>query len=221
MRQSQYLKWLMIFGGMFGAAPIAVYVWRFNDRPVSDLVTEWGAFGDYVGGLLGALFGFLAFLGVVVTAYLQERRSSLDELQRLLASESKLIDDLLASQPRVLPEKYEAERGRIDVSLILTGAGLNALDGVQMDPVKEKRRIELIGAAQSASVELAEINSELDQLVWLLKEFIKRGGGDVIESFYVRRYRNIACYLNALGFAVGTRVGPYFEVDKYSEIYKM
>ena len=53
------LRWLIVVSVVLGAAVIATYVWKFG-WVASPKQEHWGQFGDYVGGLLNALFSFLA-----------------------------------------------------------------------------------------------------------------------------------------------------------------
>ena len=49
---------------------LGVYLHKFHG-PLADQQSIWGVFGDYVGGLLGALFAFLAFVGLMISIVLQ------------------------------------------------------------------------------------------------------------------------------------------------------
>lgn len=70
-------------------APILVvlaYVLVFAHDPMSDRPGDWAEFGEYIGGTLGAFYGFLAFVGVLATIRIQQSQSNLDDMQRLIAS---------------------------------------------------------------------------------------------------------------------------------------
>ena len=48
---------------------VAAYVVNFSAKSFqfSSHPGDWGVFGDYIGGTLGTVFGFAAFIGVLVT----------------------------------------------------------------------------------------------------------------------------------------------------------
>jgi len=75
---------------VFFSAP-AVYVWRFapGSGGLSMSPGDWAEFGEYLGGTLGAAFGFLAFIGVLINIVLQRRaldnvrdRAALEDLEK-------------------------------------------------------------------------------------------------------------------------------------------
>lgn len=45
------------------------YYNQFHKNGLSKTVADWGVFGDYLGGTLGAIFGSLSFIGVLYTLY--------------------------------------------------------------------------------------------------------------------------------------------------------
>jgi len=49
--------------GLF-LVPLIVYLINFHSHPISDNPTDWGTFGDYIGGLSGAM---IAIAGIVIT----------------------------------------------------------------------------------------------------------------------------------------------------------
>lgn len=69
----------MIFGflAICGVGLFYVYGGGFSWSPAEES-TEWGIFGDYFGGVLGAIFGFSSFVLLLVTVLLQQ-----DQLNKL------------------------------------------------------------------------------------------------------------------------------------------
>lgn len=73
------LIWLVGVTGMFfGLLVVAIYALQFGNELASSH-ERWGQFGEYVGGVLGPLFSFLALLAVVGTIELQ--RWAMDDAQ--------------------------------------------------------------------------------------------------------------------------------------------
>jgi hypothetical protein len=46
---------------------LLAYAWRFHSLEISRDPEDWAKFGEYVGGTLGAAFGLLAIVGVLLT----------------------------------------------------------------------------------------------------------------------------------------------------------
>jgi hypothetical protein len=80
----------LVFFGALGA-----YVWRFapGSGGVSVVAGDWAEFGEYLGGTLGAFFGFLAFIGVVINIVLQRR--ALDDVRDRAAQDDRENRDRL------------------------------------------------------------------------------------------------------------------------------
>lgn len=64
------------------AVVVGLYFFQFFG-PLSDDGSSWGEFGDYVGGVLNPVFGFLALIALLWTIALQskELRHSTQELK--------------------------------------------------------------------------------------------------------------------------------------------
>lgn len=61
---------LFISIGCVGIA-LGSYIYYFNATPISQDPEAWGLFGDYLGGVLGAIFAFLGFTALLWTIKLQ------------------------------------------------------------------------------------------------------------------------------------------------------
>lgn len=64
---------LVIFGAVLFFIVIGSYVFFRFGYSISDDNTDWGQFGDYIGGVLNPIFGFLTFLGLLLTIVLQAK----------------------------------------------------------------------------------------------------------------------------------------------------
>ena len=96
------LKYLAYVGAMAAAALLALYFINFSG-PLSDNADKWGAFGDFVGGVLNPIFGFLALIALLATFALQVR-----EL-RISAKELKnSANALLAQNETLAKQSFEA-----------------------------------------------------------------------------------------------------------------
>ena len=82
-RKLELRLWIIVGVSIFATLlVIGGYAHKFGG-PLSAQHELWGQFGDYVGGLLNPIFGFLALIGLLLTIALQSRelRNSTIELQ--------------------------------------------------------------------------------------------------------------------------------------------
>lgn len=185
--------------------------------------SDWANFGDYLGGVLGSIFSFFAFLGLLLTLNLQARantqvaqQSQVEELQRLMSSLSIGIDARLEKVVVVSSGSLTSTKHVSTIlSLVIKGSGHSVISGPYENNIRESARHRQIAVASDVDFELSEMNVEFDQLAWLLQEFRTLGGSDVVHAFYVRRYSQPVCYLYHLGHVSGVRIEPVFNPEEY------
>lgn len=89
----------MVVAAFAPLVAVGIYTWHFNGRPLSPNPSEWGQFGDFLGGALGWVLSLVTLTAVYAT-YLKQRES--DTAQREHASKSILLlqqqNDLLSTQ---------------------------------------------------------------------------------------------------------------------------
>jgi hypothetical protein len=66
-------KILVIVGATLIVGTIGVFVFFFYAQDISTNVNEWGAFGSYLGGVLGVVISTLALIGAVIAIYQQHQ----------------------------------------------------------------------------------------------------------------------------------------------------
>jgi hypothetical protein len=95
---------------------VSAYVLKFGGN-FSDDPERWGAFGDYVGGILNPIFAFLAFVALLLTIILQSRELELTRVE--LGNSAKALQDSrdIAARQRDL---MEAQAQKEDVFRIIT-----------------------------------------------------------------------------------------------------
>jgi hypothetical protein len=80
-RTHRLLAWLLFSGILAAVVVLAAYFKAFGRghllTPSQD-PEDWARFGEYVGGCLGATFGLLAFVGVILTIY-NDRLKAIEE----------------------------------------------------------------------------------------------------------------------------------------------
>lgn len=61
--------WAAIISFLISLIPVAIYWCHFKHLPISDKPGDWGAFGDFVGGISGTFLTFLAVLFSLTSLY--------------------------------------------------------------------------------------------------------------------------------------------------------
>lgn len=92
IRERDLPRWLTIGGPVFAvlflASVFGFYFFNFHGELANQ--STWGQFGDFVGGVLNPLFGFLAFLLLLATLILQNRELQLSTQE--LAKSAKALN---------------------------------------------------------------------------------------------------------------------------------
>jgi hypothetical protein len=218
---------LLALATVISVIVLALYVYKFGDLPFSSQSSDWGQFGDYVGGTLGTWFAFLAFVGVLGTVWLQYRqledaavRTRLEELQRLINSVSSRADTILDSPPSMPIGHFAINLTNLpqyplSVFNVIAIGGTVALADASRQTA-DNRAEKIAQAASSVQREVNLVVIELTQLVWCLEKYASAGGADDIAEFYKRRYRAVVCWIDSLGLLSG---GP--DVERYFEPKKI
>jgi hypothetical protein len=206
------------------------HVGRASGYSLSAATTDWAQFGDYLAGTLGPLFSLLAFGGVLCTVWLQasqlesaQRQSSLEEVQRAMATVSGQIDQILAETVSHQFNSVTLRSSPATFFRVLSSAGTGALSLPCPDYMRQALTQQFVEEAQSALNNQAQVAGvELDQLCWLLGRYrAQQGSGEVLE-FYRRRYGAIVCWLDALGFLSGhPEVHREFDVPGLREAMRL
>lgn len=61
--------------------PVLLYIVNFRNSVLAPTASEWGQFGDYVGGLLNPIFGFSSLLALLYTIRIQSQELRLTRLE--------------------------------------------------------------------------------------------------------------------------------------------
>lgn len=85
-KEPSYLGLAIFLISIVGAALFGVWcVWSlyFRNVSLSEMmgVDNWGQLGDYFGGLLNPVFGFLSLLGLLVTLFLNQRELKITQIE--------------------------------------------------------------------------------------------------------------------------------------------
>lgn len=176
---------------------------------VSHHSERWAQFGEYVGGSLGASFGFLAFVGVLVTLRSQRAQSDLDEIQRLIAKTSDRIEQILHSQPLQM-DTLRIDRGEKTTTFDdLQGLAKIALvEGFIPDTKEKLGRID--EGRRYLRYEWTRLHMEFFLLTNLLVKYDESGGSKTVTSAYCFQHQLTVAYMQAVGFRLPPEVQRYF-----------
>ena len=78
---------------VIGAVVVLVYLFRFGGYSISKDPANWGALGDYLGGVLNPIFAFFAFVILVVSLKVQskELKATTDEMRNANDAQERLL----------------------------------------------------------------------------------------------------------------------------------
>jgi len=199
---------LLLLGTLASLGAVLAYVYRFGIRlryEVSDQPLNWAAFGDYLGGVLGPLLSFLAFVGVLLTVWLQsiqmdtqKKQAQLEEIQRVLATVSSRIDEVLDQDVSTsLPVNSRTGKSLFH---LISMAGTGLLTHPITEEAKPKYKALVEQVERDAAAECRILGIELNQLAWCLRTYRQAGGSETVMMFYTIRYQAIVTWLDAMGF---------------------
>lgn len=189
---------------------ISLYFYNFapkNNFQLSPGDGAWANFGSYIGGVLGPLFSFLAFAGVLLTVWLQaiqldraKSQANIDEFQRVLANVSLQLDGLLAHRLEV-PPIHPRLIGKPETVFYYISAAGSAAIAPPANYIVDAQNNDLIDKIKTSIWSIAAvIGIELQQLAWCIEEHKRIGGAESVAEFYKNRYQAIVGWLDALAF---------------------
>lgn len=219
---------LLGLGFTLAVVVIGAYFSIFGPRSgyaLAESDAAWSNFGSYVGGVLGPIFSFLAFVGVLLTIYLQamqldsvRSQANHEEIQRVASTISSRIDSILAQAPNKNIDDHRLREAPITILTIISGAGSVALAS-SSDYIVQASSDKLIANSRAAiESEVGAIAFELDQLVWCLEQYEKQSGSTTVVEFYKRRYNAVVCWLDAIGeLDSDDKVQGYFQPKTFRQ----
>lgn len=184
---------------------------------------EWARFGSYVGGVLGPFYAFCAFVAVLFTLYLQSRqiadfnnRASIDEIQRLVASTSSIVDESLSSHREHDIEAFPVKTfdKLIAYAVAMENSTSSFLANSDVEDHAQLRKKTLDQFDDLFGADLTLLSGELNRLANCLIAYCEAGGSAVVEKIYVYRYRYYAVWLFEIGHIDKADLAySYFKVE--------
>ena len=206
---SKWLRRLLFLFVLINLFVLIIYFARFgrgNWFNFSKDQQDWAHFGTYYGGLMGPFVGLLAFIGIFITILLQMKQLELakqqveiQEMQRVLASVSAQIDQMLT----IVPTYFDAESW-----IAFPGAPRSLGNHIaELGAEFLKRNMAGYTSAPSGAfksvlrdiaLNVNAVALEFYSLGWTLEKFQKAGGSETMVEFYKFRYRMTIVYLEAM-----------------------
>lgn len=118
----EYLvKWIqsiLVLGLIIILVVVGMYVFSFDVTTISKSTTVWGEFGDYLGGSLNPIFGFLTLITLLLTIAIQSKQLevSSEELKNS-RMELKLTREELAKSALAQEESQKALNKQAEIAL--------------------------------------------------------------------------------------------------------
>jgi hypothetical protein len=81
-------KWLLLLAIVACIIPVIAYIIRFYSYGFSKDPTDWGTFGDYIGGVYSVI---LSIIAIYVTYMISEREDKAKEKRKILTELYKVI----------------------------------------------------------------------------------------------------------------------------------
>ncbi|ACM21472.1 hypothetical protein Geob_3129 [Geotalea daltonii FRC-32] len=185
--------------------------------PISPNQSDWGTFGDFIGGVLNPIYAFLAFIGVIYTVLLQKRQltdmktqQKLEELQQLIFGIAETIDKVLFEQ------KHKYKSNDFNVFTLLRSISDDSIR-IELNPshpiscIYDDIRTSVI---ELISFDLTYVSEQLSHLIWCLENYEKNQGSKEIKDFYIGKYRNVVFMMKQVRHLHLEEVEVFFKVDE-------
>jgi hypothetical protein len=94
---TKHKNFIVLVLSILPLVPIGFYVAYFYKNPISKSSENWGQFGDYMGGVINPIFGFISVILLIYTILQQQKALSLQE-EELKATREELARSAKAQE---------------------------------------------------------------------------------------------------------------------------
>lgn len=120
-------KILLTVSLLFGLAAILIVVLFYVygggfSGPLSTNSTDWGVFGDYFGGVLGAVFGFVSFILLLATVLLQEQQIERMYDESLKQNHVNYMNEIYSDIKYLFARKLKTKNEEIEFGDLVVGS---------------------------------------------------------------------------------------------------
>ncbi|MGY2438417.1 putative phage abortive infection protein [Pseudomonas sp. SDO52101_S400] len=143
-RLFKWLAWILAFATGVVGVVFTFYFMEFNGK-LSSQNTDWGTFGDFIGGTLNPLLSFLGLIALLLTIVLQskELESTRKELERSAIAQEKSEAALKEQSKTQIKQQFEGtffsllDQHNKTLEKISTATGKWTHDRSDLDMVRE------------------------------------------------------------------------------------
>lgn len=188
-----------------------VFVWltfKFYEKTFGQLratTTVWGEFGSYFGGVLGPIFSFLAFIGLLWTISLNyEQLSFLSEekdRQKMLEKKEdlyKVIESIHNKLSNILREKLFCDAKVFQIFTDIAADTSNQKNTSFMALISDVQKLDLASITNNYHIELVGITRLVLALKMYVLEYEKLSNDRILSGFYRIYYLDVAFLLEKL-----------------------
>lgn len=201
---------------------ISMFVYFFHSYDFSKNVSDWGAFGSYFGGVLGASVSTLALIGAVIALrqqHIADKRYNDHAIASDLLRSVERIEDAIDRSLKELNislvyPKYNISKVHTAYDILMGMYPPNVIEKIvprysdnNEDLLNEIMSKDLSEQDRLDKMKLIEIVSETVGRLKLMKQFIsehkKLSGHNATSLYYMRKYKSLASTLNDAGYQIG------------------
>ena len=97
-------------GAFSGAAivPTIFFAWNFRNHELSDNIADWGAFGDYYGGIMNPMIAFLSLILLGTITWILARQSHQENLRGNILIKRMEAFDIIVSKTQSIESFHAA-----------------------------------------------------------------------------------------------------------------
>jgi len=197
---------LAIIGVLFFLFTILSYVNYFNGGIEPDTAT-WGEFGDFIGGTVNPIFGFLTFIGVLWTISLTYKELHSQKAQQTKEDIYRLVNLLYVELKDAL--NTEIQTGRILPVYPSKSEYLTIYDIFKAEGMDASSFYDLIETNQEL---FNRIHNMFGQMIFYLHEYDRLAGNNYVSVFFKTYFVTIVNNLCRVG-AINGDLESFFEVQ--------
>jgi len=200
----------VILASIIAIIVFGFYIYDFGELPRSDNNAAWGAFGDYIGGLLNPIIAFFALIALLLAIYIQK--------VELKAAREQLTETNQVMKDTRTHYENEAKKSELNNILEKTGDRLDKLI-IENLPLSSSNRATIrqlifldgLGSISDAFVDdsgkqgtyahmaVNDIKLELSFLIYTLMKYNKLLADikeeSEISKYYKSRYQKLSLFL--------------------------
>ncbi|MCQ2740343.1 MAG: hypothetical protein MJ237_09010 [bacterium] len=136
--------YLWLLGFLFLLAPVGIYIIKFSNLKISDMPSDWGIFGDYMGGVYSVIVVILGAILTYYCMYKDRRRKNVEYAIKEIYSKIKQLDKyysdesaasfqvLISEQELFLPKNLFENLKRLSDKYV------SSQNGIVDEPLKEE-----------------------------------------------------------------------------------